>query len=236
MNKMKVIMAFCGCLLLAACSGAKSDAKRAVLSQLKDPDSAKFGIFTQVDDKHACFGVNARNSMGGYTGEQQATLVKDDKGWSVVNFANFSHETCVEVMKNVTATEEATKQFREAMMKRYVVTNLDVVIDNKTRLMWAKNSNIADKKMKWKEAMTWAQNLNHAGKTGWRLPTKEEWEEFDGRKIDNPVFANYLYTNTYWTSSSYEGNTKSAWEAGGGTTRISLKDSTCYAWPVRAAQ
>ena len=88
-------------LLLSACGSAESDAKRAVLERLKDPDSAKFGKFTQVTDKGACLTVNARNSMGGYPGAKEAMLYKQDDRWSVLTFEKVSHEACIEIMKDV---------------------------------------------------------------------------------------------------------------------------------------
>ena len=40
-------------LLITACSSSESDAKKAVLKQLNDPDSAKFGQFTLVNKLNA---------------------------------------------------------------------------------------------------------------------------------------------------------------------------------------
>lgn len=86
--------------LLSACGGAESEAKNAVLKSLKDPDSAKFGKFTNVDDKVACLTVNARNSMGGYTGDQQASLIKQEGKWIVVSIDDFAHELCVKIVSD----------------------------------------------------------------------------------------------------------------------------------------
>ena len=95
---MKVaLFAVCIALLLTACGGAESEAKKAVLKILKDPDSAKFGKFTIVNNM-ACLTVNARNSMGGYTGDQQATLTKLDKGWFFLTIVELSHEGCIDVI------------------------------------------------------------------------------------------------------------------------------------------
>jgi hypothetical protein len=49
-------------------TGQDSGAEKAVLASLRDPDSAKFGKFTLVGQDRACLTVNARNSVGGYTG------------------------------------------------------------------------------------------------------------------------------------------------------------------------
>jgi len=47
------------------------EGKAAILANLKDPDSAKFkGLFT-ARDTFLCGEVNAKNSMGGYTGFQR---------------------------------------------------------------------------------------------------------------------------------------------------------------------
>ncbi len=87
-------------LLLVACGGDESAAKKAVLGNLKDPDSAKFGKFSLAGAKGACLTVNAKNSMGGYTGDQQAYLLKDgEKGWIVIAIdKDLSHEKCIEVL------------------------------------------------------------------------------------------------------------------------------------------
>ena len=85
-------------VLLSACSSAESDAKKAVSDSLKDPSSAKFGEFTLVNDK-ACLTVNARNGFGGYTGDQQALLLKAENTWLVVTIEkNATHNECVKVI------------------------------------------------------------------------------------------------------------------------------------------
>lgn len=92
-------------LLLAACGGAETEARKAVLKMLKDPDSAKFGKFTNVNEKAACLTVNARNSMGGYTGDQQAYLIIDEGKWIAIDISTLSHDDCIELM-----TKYATKK------------------------------------------------------------------------------------------------------------------------------
>lgn len=101
MKMIEIAAAIAACLLLTACGGAESDARKAVLGRLKDPDSAKFGKFTQVNEKSACLTVNARNSMGGYTGDQQASLIKQENAWIVLVIYELSHEMCIDIMKKV---------------------------------------------------------------------------------------------------------------------------------------
>ena len=71
----------------------------AVLASLKDPDSAKFGKMTKVNESHACLTVNAKNAMGGYTGDQQAYLTEYKNKWEVLQINDdVGHEGCIQVM------------------------------------------------------------------------------------------------------------------------------------------
>jgi len=100
MIKRNVIAGSICALLLVACGGDEAAAKKAVLGHLKDPDSAKFGKFSLAGTKGACLTVNAKNSMGGYTGDQQAFLLKDsEKGWIVIAIdKDLDHKMCIEVL------------------------------------------------------------------------------------------------------------------------------------------
>lgn len=86
MNRMgssRLLVVLAGCLALTACNSAKRGAEDEVRKTLKDPESAKFGDFYfNKKTKKACLNVNAKNSMGGYTGEKTALLNRDDKGWN----------------------------------------------------------------------------------------------------------------------------------------------------------
>ncbi len=69
-------------------------------SSLKDPDSAKFsGYVRLVDNIGACVEVNAKNSFGGYTGFQQAVLMKvGGAGWQVISVKDITRDTCIEAL------------------------------------------------------------------------------------------------------------------------------------------
>lgn len=92
-------------LILSGCGSAESDARKAVLGSLKDPDSAKFGKFSQANEESACLTVNARNAMGGYTGDQQATLIKLDNEWIVMDITKGSHDICIKSTREVLEKE-----------------------------------------------------------------------------------------------------------------------------------
>jgi len=94
---MKKLVLFGMIALLSACDNNRSEAEEAVRSKLKDPDSAKFGEFSyNAETQKACLTVNAKNSMGGYTGDQQAFLNKSDGKWVAYNIQEDTFGICPE--------------------------------------------------------------------------------------------------------------------------------------------
>lgn len=96
-------------VLLGGCSekGAVEDAVR---EALVDPDSAKFGEITIVDagsGKMACATVNARNRMGGYTGDTQMVVGFDAESgeWAAIDDLERSHEACLDLLARMPANE-----------------------------------------------------------------------------------------------------------------------------------
>lgn len=86
------------CLALPGCDRNKSGAEDAVLANLKDPDSAKFGDFYyNSETKKGCLTVNSKNSLGGYTGDQQAYVENTDDGWTNMAIAPIDQEGCRQV-------------------------------------------------------------------------------------------------------------------------------------------
>lgn len=95
---MKKLVLFGMLAMLSACDGNRSGAEEAVRNVLKDPDSAKFGDFYYNEKtKNGCLAVNSKNSMGGYTGEQQAYVTKTEKGWEYNGIADIPAATCHEI-------------------------------------------------------------------------------------------------------------------------------------------
>jgi hypothetical protein len=101
MKNIEIAAAIFGCLLLAGCGRSESEATKAVLESLKDPYSAKFGKFTEVGENRACMTVNAKNSLGGYTGDKQAFLKKIDGKWHFIGTEDVSHDMCIEIWQKL---------------------------------------------------------------------------------------------------------------------------------------
>lgn len=96
MKKLTSVVALAALAMLATgCNRAKSSAEQAVRENLKDPDSARFGEFYyNAKLKRACLTVNAKNSMGGYIGNQQVLLTRTDNGWDWNSPIEESPEDC----------------------------------------------------------------------------------------------------------------------------------------------
>jgi hypothetical protein len=116
-----ILVGLLGIATLAGCSTAESTARDAVLDSLKDPESARFGEFYIVEGtegRGACLVVNAKNSMGGYTGDQFAIMVKDpEKKWQVLDIKETSRSGCESTVKGELALAEATRPRSAAKQK-----------------------------------------------------------------------------------------------------------------------
>jgi hypothetical protein len=84
-------------------------AQSAVQKSLKDPDSAKFGDFYLYDEKQACLTVNARNSYGGYTGDQLAVLNKINGVLEVLDISRDAHYVCAAICQKTDAADRLRK-------------------------------------------------------------------------------------------------------------------------------
>ncbi|GAH82328.1 unnamed protein product [marine sediment metagenome] len=101
---------------------------------------------------------------------------------------------------------------------RFVVkgTGLNaVVIDRATGLMWPVNGNSAGGAYggyeNWNNAIDWANGLNFAGFTDWRIPNIKELLSIlnfgtTGVLLDRPPFSNYT-NEPFWSSTSNPTNT-----------------------------
>jgi hypothetical protein len=88
--KRTTFLLIAGCLTLAVSGCGNNERHKAILDTLKDPDSAKFGK-EAVFQWRACGVVNAKNSYGGYTGDETYWLkssnrsIGGDQNWSVTH-------------------------------------------------------------------------------------------------------------------------------------------------------
>ena len=95
---------------IAGTSLAKSQVENAVRARLKDPESARFGDFyLNWKTGKGCLVVNAKNSMGGYTGDQVAYIEKSEGQFEAVDIKDDSSlETCINQTKPPEAAAAAS--------------------------------------------------------------------------------------------------------------------------------
>ena len=105
----------------------------------------------------------------------------------------------------------------------------DLVLDNKTGLIWARNANLAGESMVWEDAINYCREKVTLGNLkGWRLPAKEELKSLVDPSQMFPVlpkghpFINVKYT--YWTSTEFKDYPDDAWY-------VSIHHGVIDAWP-----
>ena len=114
-------------------------------------------------------------------------------------------------------------------------TYQDVIVDNLTGLMWTRNADLANGRVRWSEALNLVSNLDVEGYTDWRLPNVKElrslidyWETHPDQYLYSQGFDNLLDNNqgsiySYWTSTTESGGSKTkAFIVGLGDGHVSL--------------
>lgn len=109
---MKKINLICISLILSGCISVptkivkslelnKQEVEVAIKEKLKDPDSAKFsgwmvGLTNDTGAQWGCVTVNAKNSFGGYTGNQTAWIYRgsDSSPWKVMDLSSHPVDYC----------------------------------------------------------------------------------------------------------------------------------------------
>ena len=122
----------------------------------------------------------------------------------------------------------------------------EAVQDNQTGLIWARNADIPENMLPWKEAMDFCQNLEIANRKGWRLPTIEEFISIldtsqsdpalpDGHPFKNvqPIERGGL-GKSRWTSTENKDDSSQVFIVSIYTGRVSnsLKLFDYLIWPV----
>lgn len=122
------------------------------------------------------------------------------------------------------------------------------VLDRQTGIIWARNINFKQKPVSWEDAVNFCQNFEIDGKSGWRLPTRDEFISILDTSQSHPSFPEgnpFIMsgveqqggagTSSYWTSTESENDKESAWMVSikNGKVYHSLKLFEEKVWPVR---
>jgi hypothetical protein len=111
--------------------------------------------------------------------------------------------------------------------------------DPQSGLQWVRNAGIAEKSMKWDEARTWVHNLNYAGNSDWRLPSKDELSVMvkrGGEWLNANGLSNFQ-ASWYWSGT--EDDNDYAWVVYTNSGNVNFLHKIKYksgVWPVRGKQ
>lgn len=98
------------------------------------------------------------------------------------------------------------------MDSRFTDNSDGTITDNLTHLMWVK---IPSSGQTWEEGLQYAESLNMAGFTDWRLPNIKELRSLNDERrtspsIDKTYFPQFI-TGRYWSSTSLPNQITKAW-------------------------
>jgi hypothetical protein len=115
------------------------------------------------------------------------------------------------------------------------------VLDKETGLVWAKSPPTS--LFTWQDATDYCTQLTLGGRKGWRLPTVEELASLvDPTQSNPPLPSGHPFSNVqaywYWSSSTYSGDSSSAWSVSmtDGNVHLNLKTFNPFVWPVRGGE
>ncbi|MEK7772729.1 MAG: DUF1566 domain-containing protein, partial [Deltaproteobacteria bacterium] len=120
--------------------------------------------------------------------------------------------------------DKVVERHKTSEDSRFIFSDL-TVLDEKTKLMWTRDANIAEEEMNWHDASKFIESLNkeeYAGYSNWRLPSKDElrtlvefvkgqgYTEGINEHLNNIGFKN-VQPNFYWSSTAAMNNSSDAW-------------------------
>lgn len=108
----------------------------------------------------------------------------------------------------------------------YVDNGDGTVSDQSTGLVWEKAGSATD--MNWEAALAWCESATTGGYTDWRLPDIRELVSIVDESRTNlaidPVFS--CTESTFWSGSTFVGDSQSAWSVSFGYGALSFFEKT----------
>ncbi len=126
------------------------------------------------------------------------------------------------------------------LTNHYTVNGDGTVTDNVTQLIWQELPNSISQT--WEQALLYAEGLNLAGQTDWRLPNIKELQSLSDYSNVNPAlnstFFSALGVHNYWSSTTLKPNSTNPasawyWNTQFGITTYDLKSNLNYVLCVR---
>jgi len=120
-----------------------------------------------------------------------------------------------------------------------------VTVDNRTGLMWIYNRNDAGLGggYNWLSALPACENLTYAAYKDWRLPNARELSSIIDYTRDSPALVPWAFPDAngspswqYWTSTTYNGSTLSAFAVSFSDGFLASKTSSLTSYAVRCVR
>ncbi|MDK9717634.1 MAG: DUF1566 domain-containing protein [Trichlorobacter sp.] len=116
-----------------------------------------------------------------------------------------------------------------AVMAQQCVDNGNgTVTDNSTGFMWQKETAGS---MNWQNAMSFAASLSLGGKTGWRLPSRQELITLYSSPCKSQMS---VVSFNYWSSTTWSERESYAWLVNFSNGDVSARGYKSYSYYVRA--
>lgn len=140
--------------------------------------------------------------------------------------------------KNETISAGGTKKFHVRAVRktgfsgytvaRFKDNNDGTIIDSLSGLTWQKIQSPV--LLTWEEALTYASDLNLAGKTDWRLPNIKEIQSLNDVRLFKPSFNKNYFSNissgNFWSSTSMFQAQGKAWDINADYGIVSYNDKS----------
>lgn len=117
----------------------------------------------------------------------------------------------------------------------------EAVLDKQTGLIWARNADIAEKKMSWSDAVKFCQGIKIGNREAWQLPTKKEMitlldtsQSAPALPVGHPFKNVGTIGSAYWTNTEQKGDNEIVWiiKINLGKVQQYLKIYGSFTWPV----
>jgi len=122
-------------------------------------------------------------------------------------------------------------------------SQIDVVRDRLTGLIWCRVASLAGFPLNWREALEFVAALNRQNRFGfsdWRLPNRRELRSLISHQTRRPALPDGhpfqdVFCGWYWSSTTAVGAPNHAWyvDLDGGRMFYGGKDQSYMVWPVR---
>ncbi|MFA6010877.1 MAG: DUF1566 domain-containing protein, partial [Desulfobacteraceae bacterium] len=221
------------------------EASDKVISELNNSNFGNSSEWRLPSIKELAYLANSSNTNPSITTTYFPLVKTSDKIWSGTPVASDTTKAWFYSLSSIAPLTGAKTESLQVWAVRGVEKTSEfkgyvsgIIIDNKTGLMWQKESASGNGKT-FNDALTYCENLSLGGYSDWRLPNKNELTSLLSFDRPSPTI-DPMFTNTnqggYWTSTTFFNSFMNfAWSVDFFTTSIVYNSKSELKW-VRAVR